>query len=298
MSKTSYSKPPISYSEQLELLETRGLKILNHKKAEHLLKNISYYRLSGYWYPLLENKSEHKFKPEATFETAFNIYKFDRELRLLVLGELEKIEISVRANMIYNISQEHGPFWFLNKEIFNSEGGLQKSLESIKKEYSGSDEEFIKAFGSKYSDVYPPSWMILEITSFGTLSILFSNLRPGKTKREISNEYGISNKVFSSWLHSIVYLRNVCAHHARFWNRVMSVSPKMPKSTNLTWLHNQNIPTNKSYYVLSMILYLSQTINPNNTIGQRFALLLKKYPNIDPVAMGFPMDWENEPLWK
>ena len=180
----------------------------------------------------------------------------------------------------------------------NSEGGLQKSLESIKKEYSRSDEEFIKAFGSKYNDAYPPSWMILEITSFGTLSILFSNLRPGKTKREISNEYGISNKVFSSWLHSIVYLRNVCAHHARFWNRVMSVSPKMPKSTNLTWLHNQNIPTNKSYYVLSMILYLSQTINPNNTIGQRFALLLKKYPNIDPVAMGFPMDWENEPLWK
>ena len=39
-------------------------------KALHLLQNISYYRLSGYWYPLLADKQQHIFKPGSTFETA------------------------------------------------------------------------------------------------------------------------------------------------------------------------------------------------------------------------------------
>ncbi|WP_218043689.1 hypothetical protein [Flavobacterium gawalongense] len=47
-----------------------------------------------------------------------------------------------------------------------------------------------------------------------------------------------------------------------------------------------------------MILYLMQTINPKNTIAFRFAALLKKYPNVDVFAMGFPKDWEKENLWK
>ena len=43
-----YNKPPLNYSEQVKLLESRGLIIGNKKKAERLLANISYYRLSAY----------------------------------------------------------------------------------------------------------------------------------------------------------------------------------------------------------------------------------------------------------
>lgn len=66
-------------------------------KALHLLQNISYYRLSGYWYPLLADKQQHIFKPGSTFETAYNIYKFDSELRKLIIAEIEKIEVAVRT---------------------------------------------------------------------------------------------------------------------------------------------------------------------------------------------------------
>ena len=81
MAKATFSKPRLSYAEQLELLQKRGLVIENKDKALYLLENISYYRLSGYWYPLLENKEEHLFKPNVSFETAFKIYCFDRKLR-------------------------------------------------------------------------------------------------------------------------------------------------------------------------------------------------------------------------
>ena len=64
MPKIYYSKPPLSYDDQLEQLKTRGLTVENDAKALHHLETISYYRLSGYWYPMLANpKSAHIFKP-------------------------------------------------------------------------------------------------------------------------------------------------------------------------------------------------------------------------------------------
>src|SRR5690554_3702264 len=110
MSKVPFNKPPLTYSQQLQQLKERGLVIENEEKALHLLVSISYYRLSGYWYPLLQDKHQHIFKDESSLETAFKLYCFDRELRKLVLSELEKIEIAVRAKMIYELSLKHGPF--------------------------------------------------------------------------------------------------------------------------------------------------------------------------------------------
>ncbi len=49
-----YHKPPLSYHEQLQLLRDRGLIVEDDAKALHFLQNISFYRLSGYWLPLLQ----------------------------------------------------------------------------------------------------------------------------------------------------------------------------------------------------------------------------------------------------
>lgn len=49
-----YTKPSLSCADQLNLLKSRGLAVDDDAKALHLLKHIGYYRLSGYWYPLLD----------------------------------------------------------------------------------------------------------------------------------------------------------------------------------------------------------------------------------------------------
>jgi len=58
MSKVSYTKPALTYAEQIQQLIARGLAIPDENKATHLLEMISYYRLSGYWYssPLRQTK--------------------------------------------------------------------------------------------------------------------------------------------------------------------------------------------------------------------------------------------------
>lgn len=298
MSLVPFNKLPFTYLQQLEQLQERGLQIPNIEKVTHLLESISYYRLSGYWYPLLVDKENHTFKKSATFDTAFNLYCFDRELRVLIIQELEKIEVSIRAKMIYLLSHQNGAFWYQDTNLFKNQISHSKTLVSLDNEYNRSDADFIVSFRNKYSNPLPPSWMLLELTSFGTLSSLFSNLKPTRTKRTIANYFGLDENTFASWMHSIVYIRNVCAHHSRLWNRVMSIQPIKPINTRKTWLANSAVANNKTYFILSMVLYLLQTINPKNSFSRRFQNLLAKYPNVDSRAMGFPSNWKDEIIWK
>jgi abortive infection bacteriophage resistance protein len=298
MAKVLYSKPYLPYTAQIALLKSRGMLFADEVKASHLLKHISYYRFSGYWYPLLANKQNPAFKPDATFEAAFNLYKFDRELRKLIITELEKIEVSVRSQMAYVLSTMHDSFWTEDASLFTDAARHQSTLAKIKDEISRSDEEFIVSFKSKYSNVLPPSFITLEVTSFGALSRLYENLQAGLAKRQIAQAYGLADKVFVSWLHSFVYIRNVCAHHSRFWNRWLQIQPLFPRHTLHTWLTNSAVSNNRSYYALSMILYFLNTINPNHTFKQKLESLFAKYPNVDIRAMGFPADWQSEPLWQ
>lgn len=137
----------------------------------------------------------------------------------------------------------------------------------------------------------------MEVTSFGTLSMLYKGLKNGRSKRALANYYGLSDTVMESWLHAIVYVRNICAHHSRLWNKNLRIRPLVPRHTTHPFLSN---PThnNRTFYVLSIILYLLKTVNPQNTLAERVRLLLDKYPSVDYVAMGFPHNWEQEPLWQ
>jgi len=297
MSRRRYNKPVLAYPQLLQQLKDRGLTIQNEDKALHLLKNISYYRLSGYWYPLLEDKENHQFKAGSTFETAFKLYCFDRELRLLVLREIEKIEVAVRSQMNHLLAHYKGVYWFIDLSIFRDHEKLNDSLDKLKTDFDRSDEQFIQTFREKYSDEFPPCWMMLEVTSFGTLSMMYENLKPGKTKRKIAEQFGLDRKTLTSWLHTVVYIRNVCAHHNRLWNRTLSIRPRIPRTPHNQWL-SQNPGNEKAFFMLSMVIYFLNIVNPKHTFPAKFKKLLRKYPNVDVGAMGFPNDWEEEELWK
>lgn len=308
--KQQYNKPALSYTDQLDRLKRRGLIIEDDVKAIHLLENISYYRLSAYWYPLLETpKSAHVFKAGASFEHAFQLYCFDRELRHLVMNDIEKIEVAVRAKMVYILAHWKGPYWYLDNELFNNERSRQKSVLNLKKEYARSDEDFIRAFKKRYSDDLPPSWMLFEISSFGSLSHFYSNLKPGRTKREIANFFGVDDSTFESWLHTLTYVRNVCAHHSRFWNRRMSIQPKIPRTPSRPFLTIASLSSERShgkmhrindrtYFILSMIQFMLERINPSSSFGESLESLFEKYPTVDRSALGYPNGWEKEAIWK
>jgi abortive infection bacteriophage resistance protein len=273
------------------------MQFADESKALHLFKIIGYSRFCGYWYPLLSDKESHSFKPDTTFEAAYNLYKFDRELRHLLIAELEKIEIAVRAKMTHVLSTKYGQFWMEDVTLFADAAKHQTTLSKIEEELLRSDEDSILSFRAKYSNPFPPSFIALEITTFGPLSRLYDNLKSGTDKREIAAAFGLSDKVFASWLHSWVSVRNLCAHHARLWNRWLSIQPLFPRRPAGVWLTDKGVSNNHIYYVLSMMIYLLNTVNPGHSFSQKIRALFVKYANVDSRALGFPPSWESEPLW-
>ena len=97
--KASYSKPPTTFSQQVDLLEQRGLVIADKAKAEFYLSQLNYYRFAAYCLPFEQDHDSHQFRAGTCFEDVFNLYIFDRELRLLVLDAIERFEVSLRTQL-------------------------------------------------------------------------------------------------------------------------------------------------------------------------------------------------------
>jgi len=131
----------------------------------------------------------------------------------------------------------------------------------------------------------------------GQISILYSITAESQAKKAVSDYFGIKMPVLENWLHAFVYVRNICAHHARLWNKELSIQIKFPKKINRIWLSSGNINSRKIYEVLGIITYFLDTIVPKNTFRKKLDRLFFKYPNIDFSAMGFPVNWKKDPFW-
>lgn len=107
--KTPFSKTCYTPQQHITLLKTRGLLIPDEQKAISYLTNIGYFRLSAYFYPLLEfPKERHRYKSDASFTKVINMYRFDRKLRLLLFNEIEKIEVAIRSCITNYASLDFG----------------------------------------------------------------------------------------------------------------------------------------------------------------------------------------------
>ena len=82
MEKKKFSKPFATYSEQLAILQKRGLIVSDTEAAEAFLAYSNYYRFSGYL--LAFEDKRHDLFPNTTFENVRHLYEFDRNLRCLV----------------------------------------------------------------------------------------------------------------------------------------------------------------------------------------------------------------------
>lgn len=293
----NYTDKPLDFNQQIALLKGNGLVFADEQKALHMLQQVSYFRLKSYLLPLMDDKALHTFKTGASFEQAFDLYKFDSRLRKLIAAELEKIEVSIRTQMAYRLADEISIYWFSDSANFSIPDKHAATLANLKTELDRSDDDQILRFKSTYSDPFPPAWMTLEVSSFGTLSMLFKLLKPNLTKRKIANFYGVSDSVFESWLHSIVYVRNICAHHSRLWNKTLRIQPLFPRKTMHPFLSSP-VRSDRVYYVLCIIQYLLKIVNPSTTFSLRLKSLLVEFPNVDIVAMGFVKGWDNEVLWQ
>lgn len=295
-----YEKPGRTAEELVAMLQEKGLVVDDASRAAGYIRNIGYFRLKAYFYPLYrEPKSRHLFKEEATFDKVMNMYRFDRKLRLLLFNEIEKIEVAFRSAMVNIVSEVLGDvFWMTERKHFKNSFYFDSALALIQSEYDRSKEEFVIHFKNKYSDTFPPAWMIAEILPLGNLSHIYMNLRSSRAKKKVAKYFGLQEPVFASWILVLGNLRNMCCHHVRTWNRELAINTADPQVTAFPWINGTAVNPKRIYYRICMIRYLLFTISPHSRFTEKLKILISRYPTVDIGAVGFPADWETEPMWR
>jgi abortive infection bacteriophage resistance protein len=118
-------------------------------------------------------------------------------------------------------------------------------------------------------------------------------------QRAIGSDHGLSGKVLYSWLLVLNYVRNLCAHHSRLWNRELAVKPLIPdRRHDPRWYAGVTVPNNRMFAVLTLLACLMRQIAPQSGWRDRLFSLFDKYPDIPLAAMGIPADWRKHPLWQ
>ena len=117
---THYYKQPLPVSEQLDILQSRGLFIPDIPYAEDQLGKIGYFRLANYWRPMEQDCTAHTFKPGSTFDNALRLYYFDKELRALIFTAVQSVEIALRTKIMHVAAMEYGAFWFMDENLWSN----------------------------------------------------------------------------------------------------------------------------------------------------------------------------------
>lgn len=302
-----YDKLATTIDEQIVLLQERGM-VGDVALMRRWLETVGYYRLSAYWLPFEipapAKATRSKCFPASTqFESIIDIYVFDRKLRLLVTEAIERVEIALRSRWTNRMTLSHGSHAQLKHTGFQSGYDHIALLASLANRAQNSNEVFIEHYRAKYADPFmPPLWMVTELMTFGELSRWFSATKDLKVKDAVAKDLGLpSREVLEGTLQLLSYIRNICAHHGRLWNRhTVKRLPYIKRfSQDLVIASDgqQHQPANQIYNALVALIHLIRRQSSDTTFPSRVTDLVKTRSSAQLRAMGFPEDWKARPCW-
>jgi len=294
-----YEKHPLTFEQQADLLIFRGLAADRTSLIESL-KRVSYYRLSGYLYPF--RSSGDTFIAGTSFEKIWNIYRFDRLLRLIILDGIERIEIAARTQLTFLFTHRFGPFGYTDSSAyprFKYADDHAKWLMDLAGEIRRSREDFIAHFEAKYGDShrYPPLWMTTEVFTFGRLLTMFTGVHD-QIRKDTAAYFKTEDVVLESWMRALNGVRNIAAHHGRLWNRTLGYKPLLPNSRkHPQWHADEKVSNSRIFIIILILRHLLRVCAPDSQWLQRVENLMDDFPAIPKQKMGFPENWKQHPVW-
>lgn len=317
----TFSKSPSSNTDLIALLKVRGLHTPDARQAERALSTIGYYRLSGYTL-LLETPGtftavgttslymrSHTFRAGASFRQLLALQQFDQELHLMVLKALLQLEVAARSLISNHMALKYNdPHWYLNPALFDQryvtprpgrpKSGHDMLLEEIARETGQRNPKRRTAFSTYYYTVFnapplPPSWMVAEQLSFGSWSVIYSQLGSSRDRKDIADAFNVGPNELESWLRALAYLRNMCAHQNRLLG-VNFVQTPMASSKLPVGIRNTSFAA-----FVAVIHHLLREIEPGHVWVSELKDLFRKYPSVDKHALlGFPVRWSQRTFWR
>lgn len=227
------NKPFKTYREQLDILRSRNLIIENEERAIDILRRVNYYNLiNGYKKIFLEksNSNLETYKENCTLEEIYSLYKFDRDLKNILLYYLIQFENSLKSICAYHFSNKfREDYSYLQVKNYSHEkedfkyvlNNLAELSKIINKEKDNSVKPQIKHYIDKHHEI--PLWVLINYLTFGNVSFFFNamdnELKESvckdfgiRLKRQYGNSYPIEKNILKDIIKISNLFRNVCAH--------------------------------------------------------------------------------------
>lgn len=285
-------KSPLTIDAQIEHLKQSGFSITDAAATRHCLEDLNYYRLRPYWSWL---ECDGKIAEGTPFELVVQTYALDTEIREWLWSAILSIEIKARSQFAYSLALAAGPLAYRRAEMFSRPKAHEGAIRSIDREIDRAKRANMPCVVhnlDKYGDL--PIWAACELMTMGTISSMIGNLKsdaqgrlPGKAIiREIADGFRTTPTLLKSWLRHLTMVRNTCAHHNRFYGRILEVSPKLLKCDS-PYFSKREFPT----FLVLKRLYERSWPERWPKMAADLGVIVDAYPEVSLAPMGFPQTW-------
>ncbi len=269
-------KPFKTIDEQIQLLQSRKVRIGNIKFAKRILRYENYYFvINGYKDPFINSTiPEDSYKPDTTFFEILSLYSFDRKLREILLPDLLRIEHVVKARIIDVFSERHGNDHrlYLQRASFNisTPENTQRTdllidalLRLIRKQEK--HHNAIRHYMKKYGFV--PLWVLSTVMTFGKTNSFYGCMLP-PDKQAVAQSFRLSSAMFKALIDYLAIFRNKCAHGERIYCHAKDQRKPRP-IPNLPMHDFLDIAKNKKGYkygkndILALLIAMKYFLQPD-----------------------------------
>lgn len=127
-----------STNELIEILNSKGVSIKDENSVKYLIEKYSYYSIVNSYKWIF--KIGENYKDNASFEEIFEMYKFDKNLKIIMLKYILEIEAVIKTKIANIFAEKYGLEDYLNINNFDLKDDnsnlehIEKLIEEIKNE--------------------------------------------------------------------------------------------------------------------------------------------------------------------
>ena len=248
-----------TYQQQIELLKSKQLIINDEIWAFRMLTCENYYSvINGYKDFFIDKRyKKERYKKDVTIEEIYELYLFDRDLRMILLKYILIVESTLRSLIAYNFSMVHGHDNYLKFSNFDSLKNVSTKKDTLELQASRihslisklqedisktiEKKEYMNHYVVEYG--YVPLWVLVNTMSLGELSSFYELMIPNE-RIAIAKHWSINEGYLREYINNLTFFRNICAHGERLYN----VRTHKGKNKNHT-----NIPDNIYHSRLNIV---------------------------------------------
>lgn len=217
------NKEYLSIDEIIENIESKDIKIKDVTRLKQILEFNNYYYITGYKNPF--KIDSNTYKDNVYFEDIFELYQFDKRLKLIFEEVLFEIEQKVKTVFTNNFCKVYGhkdvDLMNPNNYDLNSRF-LTKTIGRLNEQISwyGKENKAVIYYKNKYS--FTPVWVLIKVLSFGMIRDLIMNstsAAKGVIVGKITTQK-LSVSETQNMLEMLINIRNICCHDDKLYGFV------------------------------------------------------------------------------